>query len=218
MTPAASSFATPKFFYFDLGNVLLHFDHERGCQLMGEVAGLSAKLVRQMLYDSGWAWRYEAGEFSDEEFFELFCRETNTRPDRARLLAAAGDIFEVNASIVPVVASLKRAGHRLGILSNTCSPHWEHCANGRYDFFDHFDVPALSYVLKACKPDRAIYDAAQKLAGVAPHEIFFVDDLPQNVAGAREAGFDAVLYTSTPELIADLQRRGVAVNPDSESA
>jgi len=200
-----------KFLYFDLGNVLLHFDHERACRGMGAVAGLPAARVREVLYQSGLAWRYELGELTDRQVIDIFSRETGTRGDEKQLLAAAGDIFDVNESIVPLVVSLKRAGHRMGILSNTCSAHWDHCAYGRYEFISQsFDVHALSFRIKAAKPDLRIYQAAGELAGVEPKEIFFVDDLDQNVAGARQAGFDAVLYTTTADLIAELRRRGVA--------
>jgi FMN phosphatase YigB (HAD superfamily) len=195
-----------KFLYFDLGNVLLNFDHQRGCRQMGEVAGVPAERVWEVFFET------EEGELTDQEVHEFFCRETGTRPDRQRLLAAAGDIFETNESIVPLVDSLKRAGHRLGILSNTCSAHWDHCAGGRYPFLcQAFEVHALSYRIRALKPDARIYEAARQLAGVAAHEIFFVDDIEKNVAGARQAGFDAVRYTTTPELIAELQNRGITV-------
>ena len=201
-----------KFLYFDLGNVLLYFDHERACRGMGKVAGVPADVVRDVFYQSGLAWRYELGEVTDDEMLAIFARETGTRADAAKLIAAAGDIFEVNESIVPVVRSLKRAGHRLGILSNTCSAHWEHCANGRYEFISQsFDVHALSFRIKAAKPDLRIYDAARELAQVDADEIFFVDDLKVNVDGALCAEYDAVQYTTTDELIAALRKREIEV-------
>ena len=45
-----------------------------------------------------------------------------------------------------------------------------------------------------------------------PQEIFYCDDLPANVAAARRVGFDAVQYTETPELVAELRSRGVRFN------
>ena len=35
----------PKFIYFDLGNVLLRFDHELACRQMAAVAGTTPELV-----------------------------------------------------------------------------------------------------------------------------------------------------------------------------
>ena len=41
---------------------------------------------------------------------------------------------------------------------------------------------------------------------------FYVDDIAGHVAGARSVGFDAVQYTSTDALVAQLRERGVAFN------
>ena len=50
------------------------------------------------------------------------------------------------------------------------------------------------------------------LAGHEPNEIFFVDDRPENVAGAREAGFESVLYTDVPQFVTDLRKHGFRFN------
>jgi FMN phosphatase YigB (HAD superfamily) len=157
--------------------------------------------------------RYESGEINDREFYEIFCGRTQSRPDFAALLLAGSRIFTPNVSIFPVVAGLSAAGYRLGILSNTCPGHWSYCSSGKYGLLVHsFKVYALSYELGACKPSPKIFAAAAELAGVPPDEIFFVDDVAGHVAGAREAGFDAVQYTSTPRLVDDLRRRGLQFN------
>ena len=77
-----------------------------------------------------------------------------------------------------------------------------------------FDVAALSFRLHAAKPERAIYEAAARLAGAPPAEIFFVDDRVDNVDGALAAGFDAVQFTSAPDLRAQLARRGAPIRPE----
>ncbi len=203
----------PRFLYFDLGNVLLKFDHHLAARQMGEVAGVPAEKVWEIVFASDLELRYEAGEIGDREFYEIFCRHSETRPDYDALLLAGSAIFTPNVSIFPVVAALDAAGYRLGILSNTCPGHWAYCSDGRYGLVSRsFEVFALSYEIGACKPSAKIFQAAAKLAGVAPEEIFFVDDIARHVEGARAAGFDAVQYTTTPALIADLRKRGVEFN------
>ena len=49
------------------------------------------------------------------------------------------------------------------------------------------------------------------MAGVAPEKIFFTDDTPGHVAGAQSVGFDAVLYTTTAQLVEDLRARGITL-------
>lgn len=116
-----------KFLYFDLGMVLLTFSVERMCRQMAEAAGITPTQVSQIIFDGDLQQRYERGEISSREFYEAFCRQAGVCPDYDRLAAAASDIFELNGSIVPVVAQLRQARYRLGILSNTCENHWQHC-------------------------------------------------------------------------------------------
>jgi len=201
-----------KFLYFDLGIVLVDFSVDRMLRQMADVSGVTPGRVKGILYDGGLQSQYELGRITSDEFYETFCRQTNTRPDYDALKRAGCDIFELNVSMLPVVAQLRRAGYRMGILSNTCEGHWEHCL-GRYRILsESFSVLALSYRIGAAKPDAAIFHAAAELAGVKPEEIFFVDDLPGHVAGAKAVGFDAVQYTTTPQFAADLRKRGIHFN------
>jgi putative hydrolase of the HAD superfamily len=202
----------PRFLYFDLGKVLVDFEVEQMLQQVGRVAGIDPARVDKVLAGDGLQREYELGRVSSEQFYERFCEATGTRPDYDALERAASDIFEVNVSILPLVACLERAGYRLGILSNTCRSHWEHCRRKFRIVAESFSVYALSYEIHAMKPDAAIFRSAAELAGVAPEEIFFTDDTPGHVAGARAAGFDAVQYVSTPELAAELRSRGVRLS------
>jgi len=203
---------TPTFIYFDLGRVLVEFDVGLMCQQVGRVAGLEPAQVAAVLYDDGLQQRYELGRMSTAEFYEAFCQRTGTRPPMDALLRAASDIFHLNRDTVPIVENLYRAGYPLGILSNTCCCHWEHCAQRFPLLTEAFGVFALSYRVGAAKPDPALYLAAARLAGVEPNQIFFTDDIPANVEGARAVGFDAVRFTTAEALVSDLEARGVRLD------
>jgi putative hydrolase of the HAD superfamily len=202
----------PRFLYFDLGNVLLFFDHHQAARQMAEVAGLDTQRVWDLVFAGDLEFRYESGEFDDRGFYEIFCQQTDTRADYDALLRAGSEIFRPNLSIFPVIAALDSAGYRLGVLSNTCPSHWTYCTASYTLVARAFDVHALSCELKACKPSPKVYAGAARLAGVPPESIFFTDDNADNVAGASAAGFDAVQYTSTPALVAELRERGLEFN------
>jgi putative hydrolase of the HAD superfamily len=204
----------PEFIYFDLGNVLLHFCHQRAARQMSEVAGISTEQVWKTVFETDLLWRSERGEISSQEFWRAFCDETSVQADQRRLLTAMSDIFELNALIIPLVATLSSAGHRLGILSNTNAAHWEFVTDGRYTLLDrYFELSVLSFEERSMKPDPDIYAAAIRRCGVSsPERIFFVDDRPENVAGARRAGIDAVQYTTPQKLAGELVTRGVEFN------
>jgi glucose-1-phosphatase len=126
--------------------------------------------------------------------------------------AAANDIFELNTPIIALVGRLAAAGNRLGVFSNTTPSHWEYCTGRFGSLKTVFSVHALSFRLGAMKPAAKAYAAAANLAGVSPDAIFFTDDREENVAAARAAGWDAVVYTSAWELNEALRERGVRIN------
>jgi glucose-1-phosphatase len=202
---------TPKFIYFDLGKVLIDFSNERMWRQVGEAAGISPEAARTALA-SGLQLDYEAGKLDSRGFHEAFCRLTGTQPSYETFSLAFNDIFTPIASMWPVVGQLYQAGHRLGILSNTCEGHWNHCLN-RYNILRaFFAVHVKSYEIGAVKPSAAIFCKAAELAGCRPEEIFYTDDVAGHVAAARSVGFDAVLYTTTLELVTELRARGVSFN------
>ncbi len=201
-----------KFLYFDLGNVLVTFSTERMFRQMGEVAGIEPAVVKAIVVEAGLQQQLESGEITSRQFHDTFCERTGARADFDALLHAGSDIFELNLSMLPVVASLQQGGYRLGLLSNTCENHWQHCARRFRIVGEAFSVHALSYRIGAMKPDATVFRAAAELAGVEPQETFFVDDLAQHVAGAQAAGFNAVQYTTTAALASELRRRGLRFN------
>jgi HAD superfamily hydrolase (TIGR01509 family) len=204
----------PRFLYFDMGNVLLSFSHERMCSQMAAVAGINAETVRRVLFDEtpelrSLQWQFERGELDTEAVYEAFCNAIGSRPERAALYAAASDMFAELPESVALIRRLHAAGNRLGVLSNTNPVDFEF-ARERFSFLrECFELAVVSYEAREMKPHRAIYEHAAKVAGVAPHEVLFTDDREENVVGAIEAGLDAVLFTSVTQLEGDLATRGV---------
>ncbi|HEX3659607.1 MAG TPA: HAD family phosphatase [Pirellulales bacterium] len=203
----------PRFLYFDLGNVLVMFDHRLACRNLGTLLGCDPERVWDFVFAGGLNARIDAGTLTTDELYELVCQEFGCRPPLEKLALAGSEIFELNYSMNAVLGRLASAGYRLGLLSNTSDLHWKYLTNDRYWLIpDAFEQLVLSYRVGLMKPDPRIYRLAAQQAGVEPHEVFYVDDLAANVAGAREAGLDAVQYTTTPALVDELYRRGIRIN------
>jgi len=198
----------PKFIYFDLGKVLVDFSFEKLCRQIGEVAGLDPQQVAQA-FAAGLQVDYELGKLDSRGFYERFRRESGTSPAYDAFFRAYNEIFTPITSMWPIAAQLYQAGHRLGILSNTCESHWNYCLRQYGILRELFSIYALSFEIGAVKPSAAIFGKAAELAGCRPEEIFYADDIAGHIAGARSVGIDAVVYTSTATLVGDLRKRGV---------
>jgi glucose-1-phosphatase len=202
----------PKFFYFDLGKVLVDFSLQRMVEQIAAAATIDADSAHAAVFGSRLIHQYEVGEIGDREFFESFCSTVGRRVDYDAMTAAVCDIFSVHLPTLPLVAQMRQAGYAMGILSNTCPLHWLHCLSNYRVVADAFSVRALSYEIGAAKPDAKIYCRAAELAGVPLEDIFFVDDIAENVHGAKAVGIDAVQFTTANKLAEDLRRRGVKFN------
>jgi putative hydrolase of the HAD superfamily len=204
------------FFYFDMGNVLLHFSHERMAAQMAAVVGCTRERAWQVLFDGDLGIRHEEGKLSEDQFYEEFCREAGVANlptiDRAALEQAANDIFWLHTPMVALAGRLNAGGYRLGVLSNTNRGHWKF-VTGRFAYLTSlFHVFAMSFEIGAMKPAPQIYEAAARLAGAESGDIFFTDDRAENVDAARQAGWDAILFTTPAELRRELLARGIPLN------
>ena len=200
----------PAFIYFDLGNVLFCFDRPRAFRQMSAVCGADPGRIHEVVMEGGLQADLERGRIDWEEFHAEFSRRTGTTSDAALLATAASDMFALNVAIVPVIAALERAGRPIGILSNTCDPHWRQLLGEGYAILPgNFSPIVLSHEVRTMKPEPEIYAEAARRAGVEPERIFFCDDLPENVAAARRAGWDAEVFESAAGLAGALGRRGL---------
>ncbi len=205
-------------FLFDMGNVLLHFSHQKMCRQIGELCNASADEIHQLLFDSGLQLDFERGRYSKEEFHALV---NQCRPNRGAnvefgledFMRASSDIFELNAPMLPVLDALKVRGHRLLLLSNTSIAHVEFIQR-QFDLLHRFDDFILSYEAGATKPDPAIYAAALEKIDCDPTECFYTDDIAEYVAAGRSHGFHAEVFSDARTLIGQLENHAISLECD----
>ena len=195
-----------------MGNVLLGFSHERMASQMAAVAGIPYERSWQIVFEQDLNERFERGDLTPDQFFDEYSAAAGSRPDRAALEAAANDIFWVLPQMASLVGHLYAAGHKLGLLSNTNACHWQFVQQQYGCIRTMFHVRLASFEARSLKPQPQIYLEAARRAGVSPADVFFTDDRQENVDGAKKAGFDAVLFTTAPNLARELMRRGIGGN------
>jgi HAD superfamily hydrolase (TIGR01509 family) len=196
--------ASDRVLLFDLGGVLLPFDRERRVRAMSGALGVEPDPVRSLVA-SGIAKRLDLGLADDEELAvemsRLGSRATSAAQARRLWLSA----FETpNLALWQTMARL-RDTTPVGFLSDNPAS-----VRDVFPDRDAFDHEFLSAELGMLKPSPEIFAAVQALLDIPPLGIVFIDDMPANVAAARVAGWDALVYSSNEQLAADLADRGLS--------
>jgi putative hydrolase of the HAD superfamily len=197
---------------FDMGNVLVHFSHEKMCAQIGALCGWSPPEARTRLLDSGWQAAFERGLKPPAQIHCELEAELGRPIDLAALRHAASDIFVLNTPIVPILDQLIARGHRLVLLSNTSLWHFE-IIRKTFSVLERFDDFVLSCDVQAMKPEPAIFEAVVAKLQCPPRRAFYTEDLAAYVAAGRTHGLHAEIFTDVPALVRHLTARGVSLDP-----
>ena len=182
-----------KWVFFDIGNVLLFFDHEKALANLAHLTNAGVATLRSMFLTDTFFDDFERGAVDKAKFFAMV-RSLNPEAKDAEIVEAASDIFVVNQPMVKLLDGLKKSGVSLGLLSNTNEVHVEYMRS-HYHFHDTVDVPIYSHEVGARKPERPIFEAALKGAGCSSDECLYFDDIPEYTAMARNLGLQSITYT-----------------------
>jgi HAD superfamily hydrolase (TIGR01509 family) len=147
----------------------------------------------------------ETGVLSEPEYRERIAAAlVLTAEQERRFFADMWDWYcgELDAEVAAFAASL-RPRCRTAILSNSAdgARREEHA---RYKFAESYDPVLYSHETGVAKPDPHSYQLACQALGLPPAQVALVDDVPQNVAGARAAGLHGVLHASARQTAADV--------------
>lgn len=191
-----------RFAYFDLGNVLVQFEHEFAVRQLADLAAADEDLVRNTVFESNLQNRYETGLIQSSEYVAEINRALETDLADARVLEAISAIFVPNPPILQALTQLRDAGVAMGVLSNTCEAHWHWILAQNWPMLDGwFQQIVLSYEIGSMKPNSKIYEVCEARANCNPASIFFTDDRPENIAAASARGWSTHLFESGDELM-----------------
>ncbi|MGI5844550.1 MAG: HAD family hydrolase [Candidatus Xenobium sp.] len=197
--------------FFDIGGVVIQADLERylhvGCALFQatpedlrrEVTARVPDLERGTL-DSQLFWKQVSETLWSRGEGRLVSPETCRHLWRDLLASTA----QVDLQVMALIGALQKAGIRVGALSNTLHDHVK--VLEERGVYRAFDPCALSCRLGCRKPEREIYLKAAELAHMKPRDCLLVDDLNENLEGARRAGMSALLFRGAEPLAQDLLR------------
>ena len=195
---------------FDLGKVLLDFDYSKVVHRLAEAGRGDAAEVRRALLESSLLHEYESGRIDSATFYRRLQSALDLTLDYPSFRAGFGDIFSPIAEMIAAQTALRARGIPTFILSNTNEIAISHIRE-RYPFFHQFDGYILSHEIGVMKPDAPVYQALESTANRTGADLFYLDDVNENVAAAAARGWQAVVHTSPQASLALLRDAGFPV-------
>ncbi len=184
-----------KFVYFDIGGVvILDFSETDEFIKMRRAMGVTPE--KDALFDE--IWQHTRNRINidvDVDTLQpVFEKELGiTLPKSYSMLSDFVRRFKVNSSIWPVMNEIHRKC-KVGLLTNMYPRMLGEIQRSGIFPKDHWDAIVDSSVVGYQKPQREIFEIAQKSAFVSAEEILFIDNQAKNTEAASKLGWNAFLY------------------------
>ena len=188
-----------KFIYFDVGGVIIKdFSGNTKWTKMKKVMGVKKDFDKE--FDS----LYNQYEFKElnltrpvDTLIPIFTKKFGMNfPKGFSMFKYFIDHFEQNRSLWPILKKIKKS-YRVGLLTNMYVGMFDKIKKqGLLPPID-WDIIIESTEIGMRKPDKKIFEFAQKKSGVNNREILFVDNSKENIDAARELGWQTFLYDSS---------------------
>ena len=172
---------------FDLGNVLINFNHDLIFESLSQSIGKSSDEVRNFFVRNNLWIDWDKGLVSSTHVFNRFKEWSECSLIQSDFNQCICDIFSPNYETFEMSKKLKGFGHRLVLLSNTNASHFEWITS-KYNILEHFDKLLLSFEVGLIKPDPRIFQLTLDVVNCVPEDCFFIDDLVDNVEAAKLLG------------------------------
>ena len=195
---------------FDLGRVLLDFDHKRAAERISCFCSKSPLEIYNLFFESQATIAFEAGKITPEDFYLRVKGMLDLKLSYDSFIPIWNDIFFLspkNRSVYRLVNSL-RPSYKTALISNINTLHYEYIKKN-FPVLGVFDEIFLSFQMGLIKPDQEIYKKVIQDLKVSPQETFYTDDRPELVESAKSLGIRGYLFVNFAKLISDLADAGI---------
>lgn len=195
---------------FDIGKVLIHYDpnipYSKIIPDEDERHWFFANVCT-----SAWNLEQDRGRSWADAEAELIARfpdrESDIRAFRKNWRAMVPYAYEDS---VEVLTSLIEADRDVTMLTNFAADTFKE-AQEIFPFLNRPRGVTVSGEIALIKPDIAIYQRHAEDFGLEPSATLFIDDVMENVDGAKAAGWQAVQFVGAERLKSDLKGFGVTL-------
>jgi putative hydrolase of the HAD superfamily len=190
--------------FWDMGGVILRTEDSSGRREWEERLGLAPEELAKIVFDGEGSRRAVVGRGTEDDLWKSVLAKLGL-PESERQ-AFIGDFFRgdrVDDRLVDFIRSLRPAV-KTGMITNAW-PNVRHYLTNEWHVADAFDQIVISAEVGLVKPDPRIYRLALDGLAVVPGEAVFVDDMPENIAGADAVGMHGVRFLTPDQAMSDVR-------------
>ena len=190
---------------FDLGAVLLNIDYQKTIDEFEKLGVTKSNSFYSKKTQINIFNQLECGKISEKKFVKEIQKHCNKANYNEIIFAWNALLLDLPEKRVKLLKAVKQH-YNIFLLSNTNSIHISEFKNqigeNRYlDFYNSFDKVYYSHEIGFRKPNKESFQKILEENNLNPTEVFFIDDSPQHIEGAKKLGIQTYHLKENEELI-----------------
>lgn len=194
---------------FDLGKVILDFDHRAITGRLAQMSRISEKRIHDLIFGGDLESMYDRGKMSSREFYQDVVNSLDIDIPFEEFRDIWTQIFTSNEEVCDVIKTLKKR-YKLTLLSNTNEMHFDYTFSA-FEILRVFDHYVLSYRVGEIKPHPKVYITALQRANCPAGESIYIDDTEPYVWAARQLGIQAIVFRNARQLQRELRALNIDI-------
>jgi putative hydrolase of the HAD superfamily len=192
-----------------MDNVLCDYDRGKRVAFLAKLAGASSEFVYKAIWETGFELLGDSGALDAADYLRGFGERIGYPLSLDEWVEARRHAMKADRAMLEIAGRLRETVD-IAVLTNNTTLVADHIDTLLPDLLPLFGSRIYtSAQFKTAKPDPRCYRLCLTELGVMPEAVLFVDDLPANVAGAREAGLFAHHHTSVQAFRQALSAHGL---------
>ncbi len=191
---------------FDMGGVIIRFDENKYYEYLSKKYNIDENKITNIMIPL--INKFDRGDITLGVLLDSISKNIGIKIPRK----SWNYVFDTDATIdwqmISLIKSLSK-NYKIYMLTNVNRSRYFRTNTMLKINNKLFNKKFISCYLHMTKPDRKIYQYVLAKTNLMPNEIIFIDDLIENVNGAREVGINSIVFRGYTDLVSKLERINV---------
>jgi putative hydrolase of the HAD superfamily len=197
---------------FDLGGVVIDFTNEKEYYpYLSKVSRASIRSIKKVIEGKMWT-ALDKDYITQKDFERTVARKFGMKPRDVKWYLMYKKTAKLDKGTLALLKRLQK-NYTLAYLSNVDRSRYTYTAETLLKpYRDLFKYKFASCEIRLRKPTRRVYRYVVRRMRFKPSEALFIDNMKENVVGARKAGLKGMVFKNAKDLERQLKKAGVQLS------